>query len=59
MAKKVSTKFGELLSKMKRKPKDNKGRFKDRDFAKQVSRELAEIRRSGKQKKLNFKRKSK
>jgi hypothetical protein len=59
MAKKVSAKFGQLLSKMKRKPKDSKGRFKDRDFAKEVSRELAEIRKSGKQKKLNFKRKSK
>jgi hypothetical protein len=55
MAKKVNTKFGQLLSKMKRKPKDAKGRFKDRDFAKEVSKELAEIRKSGKQKKIKFK----
>lgn len=54
MAKQTSAKFSQLLAKIKRKPKDAKGRFKDRDFAKGVSQELAKIRKANKQRKLKF-----
>lgn len=63
MAKKKATRvnFPGLLADMRRHPKDSKGRFKDRDFAKYVSRNLATIRsgsaKRGKQLKLKFKRK--
>ena len=70
MAKKRTTRvnFPGLLADMKRQPKDSKGRFKDRDFAKYVSRQLAEVRKyakpfkkakktRSKQLKIKFKRK--
>jgi hypothetical protein len=62
MAKKVNVNFKGLLSDMKKQPKDAKGRFKDRDFAKYVSRKLSEVRKfakpfkkGSKQLKLNLK----
>lgn len=38
--------FKSLLSKIKQKPKDKQGKFKDRAFAKEVSAQLALIRKS-------------
>lgn len=48
MAKSVSTKFKGLLADIKKQPKDKNGKFKDRDFAKYVSRNLAELRKFAK-----------
>lgn len=49
MAKKTTkVNFKGLLSDMKSQPKDAKGRFKDRDFAKYVSKKLAEVRKYAK-----------
>ena len=53
--KQLSSKFKGLLADMKRQPKDKNGKFKDRDFAKYVSRNLGEIRKFAKP----FKKKSK
>lgn len=61
--KKQKINFKGLLSDMKKEPKDSKGRFKDRDFAKYVSKKLAELRtfakpfKKGKQLKIKFKKK--
>ena len=48
--KKVNSKFQGLLTEMKSQPKDAKGKFIDRDFAKYVSKSLAEVRKSKKTK---------
>ncbi len=48
--KKVNVKFQGLLDDMVKQPKDAKGKFIDRDFAKYVSKSLAEVRKSKKTK---------
>lgn len=64
MKKIVSVNFKGLLLDIKKQPKDKSGKFKDRDFAKYVSRKLKEVRASrkprkkaSKQLKLKFKTK--
>ena len=48
--KKVNAKFQSLLDDMKTQPKDAKGKFLDREFAKYVSKTLTEVRKSKKTK---------
>ena len=64
--KKTNVNFTGLISDMKKQPKDAKGKFKDRDFAKYVSKKLAELRTFAKpfkkksgQLKMKFKTKKK
>lgn len=44
----ANPKFERLLEDIKKQPKDTKGKFLDRDFAKYVSKQLAEVRKSKK-----------
>ena len=44
----TNPKFERLREDMKKQKKDAKGKFVDRDFAKYVSKQLAEVRKSRK-----------